>query len=96
MTKVKVSPKDEFLLPKAVMEAHGFADGAEVEVSGDGKQIVLKLVDMQARETGKEKLTVNEFLARRPKYHGPPITQEMIDRAILDETARRWHEKNSR
>ncbi len=97
MTKVKVSPKGEFLLPKDIMEAHGFTDGAEVEVSGGQQQIVLKLVEQrQASESGKEKLTVEEFLARRPKYDGPPITQELMDQAILDEAARRWHEKNSR
>jgi hypothetical protein len=94
MTKVKVSPKDELLLPKSMMDAHGFTDGAEVEVSGDANQIVLRLVrgkDQQSEKT----LSVMEFLARRPIYKGPPVTQEMIDQAILDEAEHRWNEKNS-
>ena len=93
MTKVKMSKDGEFLLPKELMEAHGFVDGAEVEVSGGAKQIVLRLVERPAAE---KTLTVAEFLARRPVYTGPPITQEMIDQSILEEAKRRWNEKNSR
>ena len=93
MTTIKASPKGELLLPKEILDAHDIPEGAEVEVSGGRRQIVLSVVERKERE---KSLSVEEFLARRPKYDGPPLTQDLIDKAILDEAARRWHEKNSR
>lgn len=98
MTTVKASSKGEFLLPKEVLDAHGIPEGAEVEVSGGQKQIVLRLVEKagEADPKSEQKLSVKEFLARRIRYDGPDITDDMIDEAILEEAKRRWNEKNSR
>jgi AbrB family looped-hinge helix DNA binding protein len=93
MARTRMSSKGQIVLPKAVRDAHGFGEGTEFEVIDGGKEIVLKPVEKAA---AGRKLTVEEFLAMRPVYHGPPITDEMIEQAILDEAARRWNEKNSR
>lgn len=93
MTLVKASLKGEFLLPKEVLDAHGFADGAEIEVSGDLQQIVLKLAK-KGDETSERKLTMAEFIARIPKYEGPPVTQELIDQAVADGARERWNKAN--
>jgi hypothetical protein len=97
MTKVKVSPKDEFLLPKAVMDAHGFVDGAEVEVSGGANQIVLRVVEKAAKSPDPgQTLTIEEFIERIPRYTGPPITDEAIDEAIAEGARQRWAKANRR
>ena len=93
MARTRMSSKGQIVLPKAVRDAHGFREGTEFEVIDGGKEIVLKPVETTEV---RRKLTVKEFLAMRPVYDGPPITEEMIEQAILDEAARRWHEKNSR
>ena len=95
MTTIKASSKGELLLTKELLEAHGFSGGAEVEVSGGAKQIVLKLVEAKQAEPTK-KLTIEEFLARRIRYTGPPLTDEMMSNAIVEEAKRRWDEENSR
>ncbi|CAN7263509.1 hypothetical protein [Rhizobium sp. LjRoot254] len=96
MTTIKATAKGELVLSKELLEAHGITGEAELEVSGGQKQIVLKLVDAQKAAEPKKTLTVEEFLARRPKYDGPPLTDEMINEAISREAVRRWNEKNSR
>jgi bifunctional DNA-binding transcriptional regulator/antitoxin component of YhaV-PrlF toxin-antitoxin module len=90
MAKVKISPDDVVALPKAVLEAHGIAEGDDVEVTGGRKEVRLTVAEP------KRKLTVKEFLAMRPRYNGPPITDEMIRDAIDIEARRKWDEENSR
>jgi antitoxin component of MazEF toxin-antitoxin module len=94
MAKVRISPDDVVALPKAVLEAHGIAEGDDVDVSGGRKEVRLTVASPAADP--QRKLTVEEFLAMRPRYKGPPITDEMIRDAIDTEARRKWDEENSR
>jgi bifunctional DNA-binding transcriptional regulator/antitoxin component of YhaV-PrlF toxin-antitoxin module len=90
MTTVKANRQGELVLSRELLEAHGIPEGAEVEISGGRKEIVLRLVESNAPSVAAQTLSVEEFLARIPKYSGPPITQEMIDQAIADGAKDRW------
>jgi hypothetical protein len=50
---------------------------------------------VQQDEPDVPRLTMEEFLAKRIKYDGPPITDEMMWEAIEKEARRRWNAKNS-
>jgi AbrB family looped-hinge helix DNA binding protein len=95
MATAKMSKTGAVILPKAVREAHGLEPGAEFEVIDGGRDITLRRVASKA-EQPKRALTVEEFLAMRPVYNGPPLTDEMIEDAVLEEAKRRWDEKISR
>ena len=96
MTRIKANPKGELLLPKELMEAHGFAEGAEVAVSGGRREIVLTLVE-PASKGEQRRLTKAEFIARIPKIESSgEVTDALIREAIDQEAIRKWDEENSR
>jgi AbrB family looped-hinge helix DNA binding protein len=97
MARVRISENGSVPLPQAVRDAHGWKPGAELEIVDGGRGVVLRPVEAEQEVPAqKKKLTIEEFLAMRPKYEGPPITDEMIEQAVLEEAKRRWDEKNSR
>ncbi|MFK0330108.1 AbrB/MazE/SpoVT family DNA-binding domain-containing protein [Rhizobium sp. NPDC090275] len=96
MARVRISENGSVPLPQAVRDAHGWKPGAELEIVDGGRGVVLQPVEAEQEVLAKKKLTIDEFLAMRPKYEGPPITDEMIEQAVLEEAKRRWDEKNSR
>jgi len=87
MATAKMSKTGAVILPKAVRDAHDLEPGAEFEVIDGGSDITLRLVE-GLPEVPKKKLTVEEFLAMRIPYSGPEITDEMINKAILEEANR--------
>lgn len=94
MTTVKANRQGDLVLSKELLDAHGIPEGAEVEVSGGRKEIVLRVVEAGLPAPEQETLTIEEFLARIPKYAGPPITQDMIDQAIAEGARERWNKAN--
>lgn len=96
MARVRISENGSVPLPQAVRDAHGWKPGAELEIVDGGRGVVLQPVEAEQEVPAKKKLTIEDFLAMRPKYEGPPITDEMIEQAVLEEAKRRWDEKNSR
>ncbi|MBO9194637.1 AbrB/MazE/SpoVT family DNA-binding domain-containing protein [Rhizobium sp. 16-449-1b] len=96
MARVRISENGSVPLPQAVRDAHGWKPGAELEIVDGGRGVVLQPVEAEQEVPAKKTLTIEEFLAMRPKYDGPPITDEMIEQAVLEEAKRRWDEKNSR
>lgn len=99
MTKVKMTAKGMIVLPKEVMDRRGFAAGTEFEVVDGGRDIVLKPVEAHRAEDKTSQLTLEEFLALRIPYDGPPVTDEMmrgaIDKAAIEDWARlerQWHD----
>jgi bifunctional DNA-binding transcriptional regulator/antitoxin component of YhaV-PrlF toxin-antitoxin module len=94
MTTVKANRKGELVLSRELLEAHGIPEGAEVEITGGRKEIVLRLVEADRPAPEQGTLTIEEFLARIPRYAGPPITQSMIDQAIADGSRERWNKAN--
>ena len=95
MSRTRMSDKGEITLPQAVRDAHGFATGAEFEVVDGDREITLRVIEPMP-ERPKKMLTVEEFIEMIPRYGGPPITDAMIEEAVLKEAKRRWDEKNSR
>lgn len=89
--RVKLSSKGQIVLPKAVRDAHGLKAGSEVELVDDGENIVLRPV---RSTTVIKRISMEEFLAKRTRYDGPPITDEMMRKAIDEEARRRWNAKN--
>ncbi len=96
MARVRISENGSVPLPQAVRDAHGWKPGAELDIVDGRRGVVLQPVEAEQEVPAKKKLTIEEFLAMRPKYEGPPITDEMIEQAVLEEAKRRWDEKNSR
>lgn len=96
MARVRISENGSVPLPQAVRDAHGWKPGAELEIVDGGRGVVLQPVEAEQEVPARKKLTIEEFLAMRPRYEGPPITDEMIEQAVLEEAKRRWDEKNSR
>ncbi|OQP87871.1 hypothetical protein BTR14_04825 [Rhizobium rhizosphaerae] len=92
MTRARISETGTLVLPRALREAVGLAPGAEVEISQSGGRLVVEPVPPSAPEVERETkpLTAAAFLAQRLPYNGPVITDEMIEKAILEEAKRRW------
>jgi AbrB family looped-hinge helix DNA binding protein len=83
----KLSSKGQVVLPKGVREALGWPQGQplNVRISG-GKAILEPPSDI------RQKITYEEFRRRVPKYDGPPISLEDMDRAV----AALWAERAKR
>lgn len=96
MARVRISENGSVPLPQAVRDAHGWKPGADLEIVDGGRGVVLQPVEAEQEVPAQKTLTIEEFLAMRPTYEGPPITDEMIEQAVLEEAKRRWDEKNSR
>ncbi|MBB1250722.1 hypothetical protein [Rhizobium sp. G21] len=92
MAKVKISPDDVVALPRAVLEAHGIAEGDDVEVTGGRKEVRLRVAPTVAEP--QRKLTPDEFVAGLPRYKGPAITDALIEEAIAEEVRERWERKS--
>jgi AbrB family looped-hinge helix DNA binding protein len=89
MATAKMSKSGAVILPKAVRDAHGLEAGAEFEVIDGGGEITLRLVEATS-EMSRKRLTIEEFLAMRVQYDGPPITDEMIHKAIDQVVTEDW------
>jgi AbrB family looped-hinge helix DNA binding protein len=75
--QTKMSAKGQIVIPKAVREALNWPPGTQLEVERLGGAVTLRPV---AKKRGR--LTIEEFVARRPKYEGPPKSLEEIDDAV--------------
>ena len=94
----KMSVEGAVVIPLEVRERLHLEAGAEFEVSEKAGQVVFK-PRLPAGKKPKRRFfpTINreEFLARLPKYEGPPVTQEDIEKAIDQEMLARWSRKIS-
>jgi AbrB family looped-hinge helix DNA binding protein len=76
--ETKVSAKGQIVIPKAVREELDWPVGTRLHVEKVGKAVTLRPI-IGRRGT----LTVDEFIARRPKYEGAPLSLEEIERRTL-------------
>jgi len=83
-----VSAKGQIVIPKAVRERLRWAAGMSLEVVEIAGGVVLK-----PRRAEQERITVEEFERRHPPYRGPPVSIEDMERAILDQAARRYRDR---
>lgn len=76
---VKLSAAGAVVLPEELRDRLHLEPGAEFEVTGSGDRVVLQ---RRVAAAPRETITHEEFLARLPKYDGPPVTLEDMERAI--------------
>lgn len=75
--QTKMSAKGQVVIPKAVREGLNWPPGTQLEVERLGGAVTLRPA---AKEQGR--LTLEEFIARRPTYEGPPKSLDEIDEAV--------------
>lgn len=97
--KAKISDTGEVMLPKALRDAYGLKPGAEIDIADDGRRILLTPEVVETSQDGRKKLTLEEFLAMRVSYDGPPVNDRMmreaIDRVAIEDwkrLERQWNE----
>ncbi len=72
--ETKVSAKGQVVIPKSVRDELDWPAGTRLQVEKVGGAVTLRAV-----ESRRGTLTIEEFIARRPKYEGPPLSLEEID-----------------
>lgn len=90
--RAKLSSKGQIVVPKSVRDAHGWKEGMEFEFVESGTGVTIQPV--QEYDPRFPPVTAEEFLARRIRHKAPPVSLEEMERAVLEEAARRWDEKN--
>lgn len=88
-TTTRVSSRGQVVLPASVRASKNWGPGTELVVVDQGDEVVLR--KRSRREELYPPITIDEFLAGRPTYEGPRITDEMMNEAILEEARRRWN-----
>jgi AbrB family looped-hinge helix DNA binding protein len=91
MATTRLSSKGQLVLPKSVRDARGWEGGTVFDVI-DGGRNAITLVKREP-ETAGRKMTLQELRKLALKYDGPPVTDKMINEAVLAEAKRRWHAK---
>ncbi|MDQ8756731.1 AbrB/MazE/SpoVT family DNA-binding domain-containing protein [Sphingosinicella sp. LHD-64] len=75
--QTKMSAKGQIVIPKELRERLDWATGTELEIEESAGGLILR-----AARKDRKRLSLEEFRARRPKYEGPPLTLEEIDRRV--------------
>ena len=75
--QTKVSAKGQVVIPKSVREELGWPPGTKLEILQVGNAVTLRPAPKERR-----RLTMEEFISRRPVYQGPPKSLEEIDEAV--------------
>ncbi|MBV9883606.1 MAG: AbrB/MazE/SpoVT family DNA-binding domain-containing protein [Sphingomonadaceae bacterium] len=83
--ETKVSAKGQVVIPKAVRDELAWPEGTRLRVERVGGAVTLRPI-----EARRGTLTVEEFVARRPKYEGPPLSLEEMDALTAREMRRRF------
>lgn len=86
--QTKLSAKGQVVIPKAVRDRLRWEEGVQLEVVERGDGVLLR----HARPP-RERITMEEFRRRIPPYKGPPLSLKDMDKAILEEAARRYRAK---
>lgn len=72
--ETKVSAKGQVVIPKSVRDELDWPTGTRLQVEKVGGTVTLRPIKGE-----RGRLTIEEFIARRPKYKGPPLSLEEID-----------------
>jgi len=84
----KLSAKGQVVIPKKVRDRLCWQEGAALEVVERTDGVLLR-----AAQPARERITMAEFRKRVPPYEGSPLLFEDMDRAIVEEAARRYRTK---
>lgn len=83
--QTRLSAKGQIVIPKAVREDLDWAPGTRLAIEKIGETVLLRPI-----ESKRGRLTVAEFVERRPKYEGPPLSLEEIDTRVEHGMAERF------
>jgi AbrB family looped-hinge helix DNA binding protein len=86
--QTRMSAKGQVVIPKSVRERLRWDQGADLEVIETAEGVLLR-----SRRPERERLTIEEFRRRMPKYEGPPASLEDMNQAIDRAMAERWTRK---
>jgi AbrB family looped-hinge helix DNA binding protein len=75
--QTRVSAKGQIVIPKTVRDELGWPAGTRLQIEKVGGAVTLRPV---RNKPGS--LTLEEFIARRPKHEGPPLSPEEMDAAV--------------
>lgn len=75
--QTKVSAKGQIVIPKAVRDELNWPVGTRLEVERVGGALTLRPLKSAAGT-----LSLDEFIVRRPRYEGRPLSLEEIDAAV--------------
>jgi AbrB family looped-hinge helix DNA binding protein len=89
MPSTRFSTKGQVVVPKEVRDRAGAHPGREYDVENDGELIILRPKSAPPAP-GWKPITLDELLARRVKWNGPPITRELIREAAMDGAVERF------
>ena len=84
----RLSAKGQIVIPKPVRDRLCWAEGADLELIETADGVLLRPV-----QPSRERITIEEFRRRMPRYEGPPATLEDMDAAIEAARAERWARK---
>ncbi|MEQ1696964.1 MAG: AbrB/MazE/SpoVT family DNA-binding domain-containing protein [Hyphomicrobiaceae bacterium] len=87
MDTTRLSSKGQIIIPKAVRDAHGWAEGVEFVIEEFGDGIVLRPARLFPA-------TKAEDVFGCLKYDGPPKSLEDMQRGIDDALRERWERKS--
>jgi bifunctional DNA-binding transcriptional regulator/antitoxin component of YhaV-PrlF toxin-antitoxin module len=91
MARVRLSEAGDLHVPLALRETLGLVAGGELDLTArDGKLIVAPVSGDVVETPVGRRLSIDALLAKRIPYNGPPLTDEVINRAILHEAKRRF------
>jgi AbrB family looped-hinge helix DNA binding protein len=85
--ETKVSAKGQVVIPKAVRDELAWPEGTRLRVETVGGAVTLRPI-----RSRRGTLTVADFVARRPKYEGPPLSLEEMD-ALTTQAMRKRFKK---
>ncbi|MCD7110812.1 hypothetical protein LRX75_17400 [Rhizobium sp. DKSPLA3] len=78
-------------LPRALRDAIGLVPGGEVDITESAGKLVVVPVGAVMEDAARQRtVTMEQLLAMALPYDGPPITDEMMHRAIDAEAIRMW------
>ena len=89
----KISSKGQVVVPKDIRDRLGLAEGSDVEFVEKSGGVEIKPV--KATDRRFPPISAEEFLARRYKHTGKPVSIKDMDRAILAEARRMWVAENN-
>jgi AbrB family looped-hinge helix DNA binding protein len=86
--RVTLSSKGQIVIPKDVRDALGWLEGQKLTVTKSGGKAILTATEQPA-----ERISYEEFRRRVPKYAGPPVSIEDMDKAVANMWAERAGKK---
>ena len=89
----KISSKGQIVVPKDIRDRLGLMEGTDVEFVETPGGVEIK--PLLATDRRFPPISAEEFLARRHKHSGKPVSIPEMDRAILTEARRMWIAENN-